>query len=493
MCKRRKAGSGLVAILALFLVAVLTTVAVAFMTMANSNVMQVDNLSSMQSARMSAESGLAFVGYHVCRVTIPKGVTGVPMMQLLPSLLNARINGGLASIDPNTNVVHVQKDDNHFEAYITLGPPWQVATRYAVGDLTVDSDNNQWVCLVVHLSGDMTFADDCTAHPTYWKKTSGQEFAVRAYGYDGTVMRSVSMHYAIPARSGIFNYGIASRSGVSVSGSAQILGDNANIFTNTMVDNPAVTVCSSAVVAGDISTVNPTAVVSLAGSASVGGVSVSNNAVYDHVHEGIPDVPFPQVDPTVFYPYATTIVDAKAALGNNNFTNIEIPAGANPSFQANTTISGVIYIHKPNKVTFLGNATITGVIVTDDASGDALNTNTLTFGGNVDSYPVQNLPNTPQFQALRSMTGSFILAPGFALTFSGNSNTTNGCMAADSFSFGGNTGGVITGSLINYRDSQFILFGSSNFTFNKPPTDQNPAGFKPPTNYSPKPATYKEW
>jgi hypothetical protein len=446
MCKRKQPNSGIVAILALLLVAVMTTVAVAFVTMANNNVMQVDNLSSMQSARMAAESGLAFVSYHICRVTIPNGTTDIPMMQILPGLLNARINGGPVTIDGG-NVVHVPM--------IACGP-------------------------------DGSFRADISL-------VSGQEVAVRVYGYDGTVCRSISMNYAIPGRSGIFNYGIASKSGVSVSGSAQILGANANIFTDTMVDNPAVTVCSSAVVAGDISTVNPTAVVSLAGSASVGGVSVSNNAVYAHVHEGVPDVPFPVVDPSPFYPYATTVVDNKAAQGNHNFSNIVIPAGANPSFQANTTISGVIYIHKPNHVTFLGNATITGVIVTDDASSDPPGTNTLTFGGNVDSYPVQNLPNTAQFHDLRSMTGSFILAPGFGLTFTGNSNTTNGCMAADSFSFGGNTGGIITGSMINYRDSQFILFGSSDFTFNNLPTNQNPAGFKPPTNYSPEPATYKEW
>jgi hypothetical protein len=500
-----------VAILALLIVAVLTTIAVAFMGMANSNVAQVDNLSSMQSARMAAESGLAFVGYHLCRVTVPNGTTGNAMMQLLPSLLNARINGNHVTID-GSNVVWIGLKaapmpcgpDGSFYAGITLPPAWAPASLYAAGNVRSDIDATTWVCLVSYTSGSSTFAADRAAHPTYWQQTSsGQDVNVRVYGCDGTVCRSISMNYAVPVRNSIFNYGIASKSGISVSGSAKIIGNNASIFTDTMVDNPAVTVNSSAVVAGDISTVNPTAVVSLAGSASVGGVSVSNPAVAAHVHEGVPDVSFPQVNPSVFtsvlYSYATQTVNAATAKGNNNFpttagaAGIVIQAGTNPTFNANTTITGVVYIQKPNQVTFLGNVKITGVIVTDDASSDPPGTDTITFGGNVDSYPVTSLPNKPQYQTLSTMTGSFILAPGFGLTFSGNSNTTNGCMAADSFSFGGNTGGTITGSMINYRDSQFILFGSSDFTFNSLASNQNPAGFAAPTNYSPEPGTYKEW
>jgi hypothetical protein len=361
---------------------------------------------------------------------------------------------------------------------------------YIPGNVRSDSDGTEWACSVQHISGNGTFAADRAANPTYWQQTTGQEVTVTVFGYDGTVCRSISMNYMIPAMSSIFNYGIASKSPVNVSGSAQILGANANIFTDA-TDPIAVTVGGSATVAGDISTVSATTTVSLAGSASVAGVSVSDPAVDAHIHQGVPDVAFPQVNPSVFYPYAVNPVTKTA---NANLTNICIAANTNPTFTGNTTLYGVIYIKMPNKVTFQGNVQITGVIVTDDATGAPLNTDTITFGGNVDSYPVGNLVgNANNFPAIRAMTGSFILAPGFDLTFNGNSNTTNGCMAANSFSFGGNTGGNITGSMINYSDSQFILFGSSDFTFNKLPANQVPAGFTTPTNYSAEPATYEEW
>jgi cytoskeletal protein CcmA (bactofilin family) len=273
----------------------------------------------------------------------------------------------------------------------------------------------------------------------------------------------------------VFDYGIASESPVNVSGSAQILGANANIFTDT-TDPGAVTVGGSAVVAGDISTVSTTTTVSLGGSASVGGVSVSDPAVYAHIHQGVPDIAFPQVDPSVFYPYAVNPVTRTA---NANLTNICIAANTNPTFTGNTTLYGVIYIKAPNKVTFQGNVQITGVVVTDDATGAPLNTNTITFGGNVDSYPVENLVgDANNFPAIRAMTGTSILAPGFDLTLNGISNLASGCMAANSLSFGVNSGGSITGTMINYSDSQPMLFESSDFTFNPLPTGQGtPAGF----------------
>jgi hypothetical protein len=75
------------------------------------------------------------------------------------------------------------------------------------------------------------------------------------------------------------------------------------------------------------------------------------------------------------------------------------------------------------------------------------------------------------------MPGSFILAPGFDLTFNGNSNTTNGCMAANSFSFGGCPGGTIDGSIIDYGGTPTISFGGTHLTFEPATSGGHPAGF----------------
>jgi len=85
----------------------------------------------------------------------------------------------------------------------------------------------------------------------------------------------------------------------------------------------------------------------------------------------------------------------------------------------------------------------------DDDSG----TNKLIFRGNVESRSVGELPDESQFDGLRDEKGTFLMAPGFKVSFGGNFETLNGAIAANGIEFFGNAGGTIAGSVINYSET----------------------------------------
>ena len=161
---------------------------------------------------------------------------------------------------------------------------------------------------------------------------------------------------------------------------------------------------------------------------------------------------------------------------SDTLTNIRIPAGTNPTFKANTTINGVIYIESPNIVTFKGNTTICGVIVAEQPEIENLSANQIHFEGNVTSSGVENLPAGREFDGLRELTGSFLLAPGFSTRFKGKSNMLSGWTVASSFDFSGNGNAKIRGGVMNLNDSNFLVGGNRTMTIDKASVAAQPAG-----------------
>jgi len=78
---------------------------------------------------------------------------------------------------------------------------------------------------------------------------------------------------------------------------------------------------------------------------------------------------------------------------------------------------------------------------------------------------------------LRDETGTFIIAPGFSLSFGGAFATINGAIAANGIQFYGNAGGTIDGPVLNYSDTPMELSGNSDLFVNRSNTAQIPAGF----------------
>jgi hypothetical protein len=163
---------------------------------------------------------------------------------------------------------------------------------------------------------------------------------------------------------------------------------------------------------------------------------------------------------------------------------VRIPAGLNPTFGGGATLMGVIYIESPNVVTFGGGTTITGIIVTngDPTYDPPLSDSTaprIIFGSNVNGYSTTQLPLEPQFTGLHEKTGTFALAPGFRVEFTGTFGMISGAIGANGMSVSGGSDGEIHGSLINYADNTMSLSGNGTLTFNRSGLDEIPAGFVP--------------
>ncbi len=449
---------GIACILAMFILVIFASLAVAHMSAVQSSFQQAQNQNAVTSARLEAESGLQFATWVLRQTQLPRGLSGQAMLDALAAALQASLEG-----TANLAGQSVAYD----------------GTAITVPYIATGSTSREFAMA-------FSLADASTIH-------------VRVTGKNGPITRTVGANFAgTPTGSGFFAYGVASRSRVVMTGNASVTGLNraseANVLSTTASTNTAFNLTGNTAVAGDLYMTNPSGQVALTGNPSIGGTSVPAQ-MQQHVHIGVDPVAFPEVDPSVFAPFATNNVTASTnTSGNKTFENIRIKANANPTFSGNIVLRGVIYIEKPNKVTFAGNLNLTGVIVTEDAGDNQYNTNYITFTGNTTSSGVESLPAGAQWDVLRTMTGSQILAPGFGVKFTGNFGTVNGTMAADKFTFTGNSGGTIRGMLVCYSDSDFTFTGNSQLIIDRSRDKcQPPAGFAVPSVMVPKSGSYVEY
>jgi Tfp pilus assembly protein PilX len=450
----RRQEHGFACLLALILLIVMAVLAVAYAAGANIGLRQSSNHAGIQRSLLQSESGLAFMAYVMRGVTVPAQATGQDMLDALASSLETRLNGTtnlrgtLVSVNGSTiSIPSIVTDEGRFSATVVL-------------------DGNSAVRMTVQ-------------------------------GSDGSIDRAVALKFnATSSLGGVFNYGIASKGAVQMTGNASIRGANdpseANIFSATYSNPESFHLTGNCNLAGDIFSANPDSYITTTGNVTVGGARGED--IPDHVHIGVTGTEFPEVDPTVFEPFATTIVDSgTSTTGNKTFTNIRIRANTNPNFTGNITLKGVVFIETPNQVTFTGNLSVTGVVVTQDAGDNVYTSNTIRFTGNTTVRGVEQLPDTSEFHTLREMPGSFLLAPGFGVSFTGNFGAISGCMAADAFSWTGNAGGTVNGPIINYSDSVFSMTGNANLIINRATYPQSPPGFRSSGKFAPDPNSYVEY
>ena len=449
---------GIISILAILFLAIFATMAVVYTEVAGTNLACADNQSQILQARLSAESGMAYLSNVLQKLQLAGSPSGQALLDAVAAGLQAQLSGSAN-----------------------------------FGGQPVTYDGVTITIPLARITGSCTFSGTVTL-----SGASATTLVLWAKGLQGQVTRSVGMNFNVsPGNSPIFKYGIATKSAVVMTGNASLTGKNsaseANILSSTYTSQTAFNLTGNVRIQGDIYAANPAAAVSMSGNTSVGGISGTSPGVASHIHTGTVETSFPAVDPTVFQSFAVNTVDGSTSTsGNRTFTNIRIKAGTNPTFSGNTTLKGIIFVEQPNRVTFAGNTTMTGLIVTQAAPDNTYASNTINFTGNTTFSGVENLPDTSDFHVLRTMPGSSILAPGFGLTFTGNFGTVGGCMAADSFSFTGNAGGTIRGSIINYSDSQFSLTGNSSIVIDRSGTPTVPPGFSLPSTTKANPDTYLE-
>jgi len=455
---------GSVLILSLIFIVMISALAVALATMSGSNVQVAENLRKMEDTRACAESGLEVMRYWIGKVEM-SGTTE-------PAQRFALLAGNLQSALTAAGITNIT-------------PVYGGGSTITISNVPLNTSRNEKFSAVLTKRSDTNVRLDVT-------------------GYDGSISRTIRSEFVFNVRAdNVFDFGVASKGPVHLSGNIEMEGANIALESNAYIetDQPlALEIIGNSQIAGSVKITNASAFVNLQGGhASIGGVSGMEATRPPYTEYGVPPSEFPELNPNEFFDYAANPLSPTADLsGNATYDNLLIPPGMNPNFTGHPTLRGVVYIQMPNVVKFTGGVDITGIIVTNGDSTidpDPADTTApqIYFGGNVNSYPVSQLPLLPQFHELQEKTGTFMIAPGFRAEFGGTFSALSGAMAANGISMHGNTGGVINGSILNYSHNAMTLTGNGNLYFNRSGRGSEvPAGFVPKLVLEYKPASYSE-
>lgn len=471
--KRNKSKrKGIALLIAMIFTIVFAALSVAMFSMSSGNVIVASNLHTINEARSSADSGMEIIRYYLGKAEIP----GLTPQNLWFSVLQNQLLGGIMPTEVDAHYVIHEDTGNSF---IKVGRD--------SSPVTLDTGSGQ------------------TFTAKVWD--SGDRINISVAGKAGNIERGIQGSFVYgekPEPYSVFDFGVATKGPLSLSGNILLNGVNVSVESDVYIESltydNALAIIGNSQIAGDVKIVNDDGYVTLqGGQAGIGTDEFGNivtglEAIQNHVTVGAPETNFPIPDASRFEQYITgPTIDATTDLSTmTTLNNVRIAAGTNPTFTADTQINGVLYIEQPNTVNFVGNADITGIIVGDGDFTDNSATNTISFNGNVSSTSVSELPES--YGNLRDETGTFMMAPGFAVSMGGNFGTLNGCIAANGVEFSGDAGGVIVGSVLNYSDEPMVLSGNSDLSFHRTGSTGIPDGFEPVLNIVVKydPSKYEE-
>jgi len=452
----REKRRGAAAVISMFFIIVFSALTVSMVSLSDSSVQISANHRKANNALAAAESGLEILRYWLSHVSLSGNTPSSELFtEVAESLQNDLTANGLTNI--------------------TAGYNGSVIT---IPSVTLDS------------SGDQNFSVTMTRLDT-------DTIQADVVGTHGEINRALRTTFRLGERANtVFNYGVATKGPLSLAGNIELEGVNVSVESSVYIEsensNVALSIVGNSQIAGDVAIVNSLASVDMqGGQASIGGER-GEAAIENHVSFGVAPSEFPDPEPQYFLPYVTDAIDANTdTTADAVFENIFIPAGTNPTFTGHVTLKGIVYVQPPNVVTFEGTADVIGIIVGDGEMEDNSGINQINFLGTVHSEPIDHLPAEPQFAGLHDQAGTFVVAPGFELSFGGTFDTLNGAIAANGVEFFGNAGGIINGSIINYSDEPMHLSGNSDLYFNRSGTSTIPPGFIPdvvlyyePTSYS---------
>jgi hypothetical protein len=444
---------GVASLLAMLFLVLFSVLAIGFYASATMSAQIPKNERSAADAQLAAEGGLQFMRYQLGSVDIPTNTANANLLPAVTAelgrLLNGSSNMGGQTVQTTGGVINVPS---------------------AAGWVNLDAAGRGKFRATVAQSGSFLI------------------LTVVGAGPDASINRTLQVKFQkAPRASAIFDYGVASKGRIVTAGASVIKGQTdparGSVLSTHLVDATPVAIGGKEV-SGDISIVNPVGTVSFSG-AKIGGTTNVADILANHIHKGVTTPDFPDVDVTEYAAYATTKYTSGKTLDN-----MYIAPNTNPKFTGNTTVKGVLLVKSPNVVDFGGNVTIQGVIVVEDGATLDLSKNQLNFTGNVDATGVETLPAS--YGGLRSLTGAFILAKNYAVSFSGNFGTVNGHIIASQVKFWGNSGGVIKGSVVGLDDVQMDIGGSADVIIASTGTTNYPTGVTFGTKFAPLPDTYVE-
>ena len=455
--RERHGRRGIASMLAMLYLVIFSTLAIGFYASVTLSSQVAHNDERTLNAQVAAESGMQFVRYHLSKVRFP-GATKPD--KILKEVYDDLVAQTLTSDNLHGRTIGMVGDSIYL--------PGDAIDPY----IALDDSGGGFRATITNLYNGSVVV-----------KITGVYRGV-------TIVRAIEMEFkSVERAASVFDYAIVTKGPIQLHGNASIgegaavAGDNGVL---SLYQGPTpLSMQGNTSIAGDVYMTNPRASADISGKSSVGGSSIP--AVRDtHVHAGKPDpIPeLPLVDSSVFLPYVTNTYKP----GQSVYRNVRIPKNTNPSFSSDTVIEGVMYVESPNQLKFSGKATVRGVIVVDSATTGA---GSIKFTGQFQAFGMETLPATRDFPPeLRALTGSTILAPGYDLSFGGGAANMGGTMVANSFSFQGNSGGNVIGTLIGLGEAPLTMGGNPNFARTKP--TEIPAGLVFTKTLQSVPNTYLE-
>lgn len=439
----RSKNRGAVLIISMIFVVIFSALAVSMAAMSGTNVQIAENQRKADRARACAESGFDVIRFWLSRVSI-SGTTAEDLRfsQIADSLQDELTSESITNVTTSCN-----------------------GSVVTIPSVTLDSP------------GQKSFYGTIT-------RLDNETLQIDITGVCGSITRTIRANYNFGERANnVFDFGVATKGPLSLSGNIELEGVNVSVEASVYIEsensNLALSIIGNSQIAGDVSIGNPIASVDLqGGQAGIGG-ETGQDAIDNHVSFGAPLSEFPEPYTSQFESFVTPLDPNTDTSADATFENIRIPANTNPTFSGQVTLKGIVYIETPNVVEFTGGADITGIIVGDGDIQDNSGVNQIIFRGNVDSHPITELPQEEKFNGLHDQTGTFVMAPGFHVSFGGSFSTLSGAIAGNGVEFFGNAGGTINGSVINYSDEDMTLSGNSDLYFNRSGTTEVPAGFVP--------------
>lgn len=431
-------GSALV--MSIAFITMFSALAVAMATFSTANIQIAENHRKAGVTRACAESGLEVIRYWMSTIAIPGTTESSERFAGVVSALQDEITDANA-----TNLTLVSSE-----------------STASFSNVPLDSARGQ------------SFTATLT-------KIDNDTIQLDVIGQYGQFSRTLRSHYNFAERADtVFDFGVASKGPVSLTGNIELTGITIDVESNAYIESEdnllALSIIGNSQIAGQVKIVNPSAYVYLQGGhAGIGGATGEEATQQPYTTIGVPPADFPDMDTTQFAGLVelTTLDPSMDTTADATLENVLIPAGMNPTFSGHATITGLVWIETPNVVTFTGNSDVCAIIVGDGDPTDNSATNQLSFQGDVSSTPVTELP------AFADADGTFIMAPGFFVSFGGSFDALNGAIAANGIEFFGNAGGTINGSIINYSTEQMSLSGNSDLYFNRSGLSEVPAGFAP--------------
>jgi hypothetical protein len=438
----------------LFLV-VFSALALGFYAATTTSSQLAENERRAASAMSAAESGLHFLRYELSRLDIP--YTMPPHVQF--EEIHMQLSGNL---DGTANL------GTSFVGYDPLTPAITIPNA---GYIKLDPEGKQRFKARIERAGDVLVA-----------KVTGRTDGAEAG-------RGIEVKFAKAKNAtAIFNYGVASRGRVVTSGSSTITGltdPTKGSVLSTSTDAEPVKI-GGKLVSGDISVVGTAGDVSFSNGTSIGGTTNTALIREHHIHTGVPEPRFPDIDTTVYEKY----VSSTYADGDTVLTNARIPADTNPSISGGT-LKGVIFIEAPNVVKFSGGTDVQAVIVVENGAACDMVNNVIEFSGSVTASPVENLVGA-EFAEIRKLKGAFIIAPNFLVRMWGNFGQVSGSVFASQFQMGGSAEGTIKGSIIQTHDLPMTIEGSADVVVASTGTTEYPPGITFGAHYTSVPGSYLE-